>query len=53
MTSTALLALVLVAALVWVVVRLVQLITADGRGHRPPPASHRDWTDHVHGVAPR
>ncbi len=39
--------LLLIAAVLvaWWVVRLVVTIRHDGYGTRPPPASHRDWTD--------
>ncbi len=30
--------------------RLAVLITTDGLGHRPPPRSHRDWTEDVPGL---
>ncbi|MCB2174921.1 MAG: hypothetical protein KQH57_03880 [Actinomycetales bacterium] len=53
MTLAALLALLLVVTVVVLGARLAVLISTDGLGHRPPPRSHRDWTEDVPGIPPR
>ncbi|WP_456846244.1 hypothetical protein [Cellulomonas sp. P5_C6] len=39
--------LIAIAVLAGIVVALVRAVRADGLGHRPPPASHRDWFEQL------
>lgn len=39
--------LIAVGVLAGIVVALVRAVRADGLGHRPPPASHRDWFEQL------
>jgi hypothetical protein len=41
------------AATAWLVARLVVTVRHDGRGTRPPPASHLDWSDSTSGLPSR